>query len=184
LKLARGATLQVLKWVHAGDLLVTVRNRFGHPLHVSLLRLHQTAQIPLRRLDYAVVARAEELAKLIAEFPIRHAQPFKRLVRARAFQDAKRHIGMAHYQARQWPSWHRHMALSMMAIQFMLQARLKHADAHPMLSCYGIQILLATTVPDRRSSQEEVLRQMQARHEKRQALIEAANRESKRNSLI
>jgi hypothetical protein len=71
-----------------------------------------------------------------------------------------------------------------MAMQFMLQARLNHVDAHPMLSCYDIQILLATTVPDRRSSQEEVLRQMQARHEKRQALIEAANREPKRNSLI
>jgi len=101
----------------------------------------------------------------------------------RAFQDAKSHIGMAQYQARQWPSWHRHMALVMMAMQFMLQARLKHIDTLPLLSCYDIQILLATTLPDRRSSQEEVLMQMQTRHEKRQALIEAANRESKRNSL-
>jgi SRSO17 transposase len=102
----------------------------------------------------------------------------------RAFQDAKSHIGMAQYQARQWPSWHRHMALVMMAMQFMLQARLKHIDTHPLLSCYDIQVLLATTLPDRRSNQEEVLRQMQVRHEKRQALIEAANRESKHNSLI
>jgi SRSO17 transposase len=102
----------------------------------------------------------------------------------RAFQDAKSHIGMAHYQARPWPSWHRHMALLMMAMQFMLQARLKHIDTPPLLSCYDIQILLATTLPDRRSSHEERMRQMQTRHEKRQALIEAANRESKRSSLI
>ena len=102
----------------------------------------------------------------------------------RAFQDAKSHIGMAQYQAQQWPSWHRHMALVMMAMQFMLQARLKHIDTHPLLSCYDIQILLATTLPDRRSSQEAVMRQLRARHEKRQTLIEAANRESKRNSLI
>jgi hypothetical protein len=101
----------------------------------------------------------------------------------RAFQDAKSHIGMAQYQARQWPSWHRHMALVMMAMQFMLQARLEHIDTHPLLSCYDIQILLATTLPDRRSSHEEVMRQMRARHEKRRALIEAANRESPRNSL-
>ena len=78
----------------------------------------------------------------------------------RAFQDAKRHIGMAQYQARQWPSWHRHMALVMMAILFMLQDRLEHRNTHPLLSCYDIQILLATTLPDRRTSQEEVLRQM------------------------
>jgi SRSO17 transposase len=92
----------------------------------------------------------------------------------RAFQDAKSHIGMAQYQARQWPSWHRHMALVMMTMLFMLQERLEHADIHPLLSCYDIQILLATTLPDRRFSKEEVVRQMQVRHQQRQALIEAA----------
>jgi SRSO17 transposase len=40
----------------------------------------------------------------------------------RASQNSNSHIGMAQYQARQWPSWHRHMALVMMAMQFMLQA--------------------------------------------------------------
>jgi hypothetical protein len=61
---------------------------------------------------------------------------------------------------------------------FRVPWRLKHIDTHPLLSCYDIHILLATTLPDRRSSQEAVLRQMQARHEKRQAPIEAANREA------
>lgn len=92
----------------------------------------------------------------------------------RAFQDAKSHIGMAQYQARQWPSWHRHMALVMMAMLFMLQTRLSHVDKHPLLSCYDIQILLAKTLPDRRSSEEEVLKQMQIRHQQRQALIDYA----------
>jgi SRSO17 transposase len=102
----------------------------------------------------------------------------------RAFQDGKSHIGMAQYQARQWPSWHRHMALVMMAMLFMLQERLEHADIFPLLSCYDIQILLATTLPDRRFSKEEVVRQMHVRHQQRQALIEAANRESSHKSLI
>jgi SRSO17 transposase len=93
----------------------------------------------------------------------------------RAFQDAKSHIGMAQYQARKWQSWHRHMALVMMAMQFMLQSRIEHVDAHPFLSCYDIQILLATTLPDRRYSQEEVMRQMQIRHQKRQAAMASAN---------
>lgn len=92
----------------------------------------------------------------------------------RAFQDAKSHIGMAQYQARQWQSWHRHMALVMMAMQFMLEARLSHVQTHPLLSCYDIQILLAKTLPDRRSTQEEILRQLRMRHQQRQALIESA----------
>ena len=91
----------------------------------------------------------------------------------RAFQDAKSHIGMAQYQARQWQSWHRHMTLVMMAMQFMLQARLSYVQTHPLLSCYDIQILLAKTLPDRRSNQEEILRQLQIRHQQRQALIES-----------
>jgi SRSO17 transposase len=100
----------------------------------------------------------------------------------RAFQDAKSHVGMAQYQARQWQSWHRHMALVMMAMQFMLEARLSHADMLPLLSCYDIQILLATTLPDRRyDSHEEVMRQMQIRHQKRQASTESAIRNSSRN---
>jgi SRSO17 transposase len=73
----------------------------------------------------------------------------------RAFQEAKSHIGMAQYQARQWQSWHRHMALVMLTMQFMLQTRLEHVQTHPFLSCYDIQILLAKTLPDRRNSREE-----------------------------
>ena len=101
----------------------------------------------------------------------------------RAFQDAKSHIGMAQYQARQWPSWHRHMALVMMAMLFMLQERLEHADTYPLLSCYDIQILLATTLPDRRLSKEEIVRQMQVRHQQRQASIDAGAGTDYRASL-
>ncbi len=67
---------------------------------------------------------------------------------------------MAQYQARQWQSWHRHMALVMLTMQFML--RLDSSTSDPsVLSCYDIQILLAKTLPDRRNSREEILRQLQ-----------------------
>jgi hypothetical protein len=74
------------------------------------------------------------------------------------------------------------MALVMMAMLFMLEERLEHRDTHPLLSCYDIQTLLASTLPDRRATKEEVLRQMQVRHQQRQALIDSANRDSPRAS--
>ena len=40
---------------------------------------------------------------------------------------------MAQYQARQWQSWQRHMALVMMATLFMLQERLAQGSSHPLL---------------------------------------------------
>ncbi len=99
----------------------------------------------------------------------------------RAFQDAKSHVGMADYQARMWQSWHRHMALVMMAMQFMLETRIKNAELLPLLSCYDIQSLIATTMPGRRSDSDEVIRQLHERHRKRQASIDSAH--ETRNSM-
>jgi SRSO17 transposase len=93
----------------------------------------------------------------------------------RAFQDAKSHLGMAQYQARKWDSWHRHMALVMLAALFMLQMRIEHVETRPLLSCYDIQVLLAKSLPDRRSDPEELMRQMARRHQQRD---EAINRYS------
>jgi SRSO17 transposase len=75
----------------------------------------------------------------------------------RAFQDAKSHIGMGHYKARKWVSWYRHMALVMMAQQFMVQERMQNTAAYPLLSSYNIQILLATTLPSRQNDELDVL---------------------------
>jgi len=93
----------------------------------------------------------------------------------RAFQDAKSHLGMAQYQARGWDSWHRHMALVMLAMHFMLTARLEYSDEHPLLSCYDIQILLAKTLPDRRADPRELFRQMVRRHQQRQDAIDSGS---------
>ncbi len=98
----------------------------------------------------------------------------------RAFQDAKSHIGMSQYQARQWPSWHRHMALVMMAMLFMVEQRLSNKEQYPLLSCYDIQVLLARTLPSQQNSEAELLRQLDVRHKKRQASIEYALKKQKR----
>jgi SRSO17 transposase len=100
----------------------------------------------------------------------------------RAFQDAKSHIGMGQYQARKWASWHRHMALVMMAHQFMLQERMQNTAAYPLLSCYDIQILLAKTLPARQKNELEVLELMEERHRKRQAAIDSARERQRRTS--
>ncbi len=98
----------------------------------------------------------------------------------RSFQDAKSHIGMGHYQARKWTSWYRHMALVMMAQQFMVQERIQNTAAYPLLSCYDIQILLATTLPSRQNDELDVLKLMEKRHRKRQAAIDSS-RERQQN---
>ena len=97
----------------------------------------------------------------------------------RAFQDAKSHMGLGHYQARKWLSWHRHMALVMMAQQFMLEERMINAETYPLLSCYDIQIMLCHTLPARNMDQQAIKALMKERHRRRQAAMESARRRSK-----
>ncbi len=92
----------------------------------------------------------------------------------RSFQDGKSQAGLDHYQVRGWTAWHHHMALVMMAMLFMLQERIQQHDEHPLLSCADIETLLAHFLPRRDVGEEEVIRQLEVRHQKRQASIDSA----------
>lgn len=94
----------------------------------------------------------------------------------RSFEDAKSESGLADYQVRGWLAWHHHMALVMMAMLFMLEEKLLHKQSYPLLSCSDIEGLLAHFLPKRDVTAEEVVRQMQARHQARQNAIDSAKR--------
>lgn len=92
----------------------------------------------------------------------------------RNFQDAKNQCGMGEYQARRWRSWHHHMAMVMMAMLFMLEQRMLFKDTYPLLSCFDIVCLLNFLLPQRATTLEEVIRQLEVRHKRRQASIDYA----------
>jgi hypothetical protein len=92
----------------------------------------------------------------------------------RAFEDGKSESGMADYQARKWQSWHHHMALVSMAMLFMVEERERHQEEIPLLSCHDIETLLRTFLPRRDIDPDEVVRQMEKRHRRRQASIDNA----------
>jgi SRSO17 transposase len=92
----------------------------------------------------------------------------------RSFQDGKSQSGLDHYQARGWKAWHHHMALVMMAMLFMLKERVEHQEDYPLLSCADIETLLAHFLPRRDVGIDEVIRQLEVRHQKRQASIDSA----------
>jgi SRSO17 transposase len=91
----------------------------------------------------------------------------------RAFQDGKSECGMADYQVRKWRAWHHHMALVFMAMLFMLEERIRAKDTHPLLSCSDIEELLRHFLPKRAVTQDDVFEQMEKRHKKRLASIQA-----------
>ena len=66
------------------------------------------------------------------------------------------------------------MALVMMAMLFMLKERIEYQEVYPLLSCADIETLLAHFLPRRDVGIDEVIRQLEVRHQKRQASIDSA----------
>ena len=97
----------------------------------------------------------------------------------RAFQDAKTSVGMADYQVRGWKAWHHHMSMVMLGMLFMLKERILNKKEVELLSCQDIIELLNLYLPRADATEEEVFRNMQHRHKKRKASIEARRRRSK-----
>lgn len=93
----------------------------------------------------------------------------------RALQTAKQDVGLGDYQVRGWRGWHHHLALVMMAMLFMLEERRLQHRTRPLLSGTDIRALLNYFLPRRDTTLEEVLRQMEVRHRKRQAAINSAH---------
>ncbi|MBF0549857.1 MAG: transposase [Deltaproteobacteria bacterium] len=100
----------------------------------------------------------------------------------RSLQDGKSEAGLGNYQVRKWNSWHHHMALVLLTMLFMLETRLMNKHDYPLLSCRDIKKLLAQFLPRRDTNAEEVLRQMEQRHKKRQAAMASALRIQSRGS--
>ena len=62
---------------------------------------------------------------------------------------------MADYQVRRWDAWHRHMALVMVAMLFLLKERLATsrstyaADVMAIISCYHDRMRIASIIHER-----------------------------------
>ena len=94
----------------------------------------------------------------------------------RALPHGKQDVGLGDYPVRSWRGWHPHLALVMMAMLFTLEERRLHQQTRPLLSGTDLRALLSHFLPRRDTTLEEVLRQMEVRHRKRQAAIDSAHR--------
>jgi hypothetical protein len=61
----------------------------------------------------------------------------------RLFQEAKQQLGLHQNQTRHWPAWQHHVALTMMALHFLLEAQLEGHETIPYLSFASLKLLLA-----------------------------------------
>jgi SRSO17 transposase len=86
----------------------------------------------------------------------------------RGIQDCKDTLGMTDYQVRGWRAWYHHMTLTIMALHYMLEEKVLNENEIPLLSCPDIKFFLAQTLPKKATSEQQVWRLIQKRHEQRQ----------------
>ena len=82
----------------------------------------------------------------------------------RAFQDIKQEVGMHQYQVRSWTAWYHHIALTMMALHFMLHAQIEHQQDIPLLSCPDIKLMLAKTLANKLNEPVGIWSAIEQRH--------------------
>ena len=63
------------------------------------------------------------------------------------FEDAKGKLGMAHYEARSWTSWHHHMSLVALAHLYVMQVRRDLKRKTPELTLDMAMRLLRAALP-------------------------------------
>ena len=85
----------------------------------------------------------------------------------RSIQNAKSELGMAEYQVRTWTAWHHHMALTMLALLFMLSLIIEERDDIPLLSCSDIRFILANTLPRKIKTKQDIADLILERHGRR-----------------
>ena len=173
---------------------VTLREGTKGPLQVDILHRRvwlwdgQEAQAHLWHLIVRRdVATPTELKYSLSNAPAETSVPRLAFMQGqrywveRALQTGKQDVGLGDYQVRGWRGWHHHMALVMMAMLFQLEERFLHRSTHPLLSGRDIRALLNQFLPRRDTTLDEVLRQMEVRHRKRQAAIDSAYRKQQLN---
>ena len=94
----------------------------------------------------------------------------------RALQDAKGAVGMGEYQLRSWVGWHRHMAMVMLAMFFMLQQKMLLAADLPLLSAEDIAWVIEHYLPRPHATEEDVQKALIRRHRRRQIDIDSRKR--------
>jgi len=86
----------------------------------------------------------------------------------RGFQEIKEQIGLHQYQVRGWRAWHHHIALTMMALHFILETQIENAENLPLMSCGDVKLMLGNTLKNKLDEPEILMETIHQRHRVRQ----------------
>lgn len=91
----------------------------------------------------------------------------------KTFKDNSKDIGMSDYQVRKYSSWYHYQAITMMAMLFVMEEKVRNKDNLPLLSYKDVKILVHVLFTDHSVRKIKLtIKQMLYRHLKRQKDID------------
>jgi SRSO17 transposase len=85
----------------------------------------------------------------------------------RGFQEIKEQIGLHQYQVRGWKAWQHHIALTMMALHFILETQIENAENLPLMSCGDVKLMLGNILKNKLDEPEILMQTIHQRHKVR-----------------
>ncbi len=86
----------------------------------------------------------------------------------RGFQEIKEQLGLHQYQVRGWRAWHHHLALTMMALHFILETQIENAESLPLMSCGDVKLMLGNILKNKLDEPEILMQTIHQRHRVRE----------------
>jgi len=85
----------------------------------------------------------------------------------RALEDAKGQAGLDQYQVRGWKGWHHHMAMTLLAMLFLLQLTIQFREKAPLLTLQDTREILEEFLPRKSYSPQEFIELLEQKHQAR-----------------
>ena len=82
----------------------------------------------------------------------------------KSYKEGKNQVGMGDYQVRSWEGFHRHMALSMLALNFIMEQKKKLKKELPHITAEDIRKMIAIMIPDKHTSIGSLWEEIRLKH--------------------
>ena len=86
-----------------------------------------------------------------------------------SFAVMKSTCGLSDYQVRSWIGWHHHVAMVMLANQFIVEEQRESPEGLELLSANDVRELLQQFLPSKKTDEHELFKQLRKRHHQRLA---------------
>ena len=96
-----------------------------------------------------------------------------------SFQVMKGTCGLADYQVRSWTGWHHHVAMVLLANEFIVLEKAEAPESLILISGNDIRELLICHLPSKKVNEMVIFQQLEHRHRQRQASIISAVKKKK-----